>query len=151
MTAIATPWKLWTSNQRIEAIHRRGMQEHGGAEVHVHPTDCVDGALGAAYNAEMYLEGRRHGKPGLSFAAHLLLYLIQRHCFLDGNKRVAWAAPMDALASIGLGIEATQDEAFAFVHDVIAHRVNTGEEIAEWLAARLIALPDKLRPGPASN
>lgn len=140
MTPDLPPWEAYSSNQRIKELHSIGMQQHGGLPTALHPEDCVDGALGAAFSAELYLEGRRHAKAGLIFAGHLLLYLIQRHCFADGNKRVAWAAPMDVLAALGLGVTATQDEAFNFVTDVIDHRITTGEAIAEWLAPRLYAL-----------
>jgi death-on-curing protein len=137
----AQPWLEWTSTERILALHATGLEMYGGPRQMQSPSGCVDGAVGSAYSSEVYLEGRRHAKPGLVFAAHLLLYLVQRHCFLDGNKRIAWAACMDALAAQGLGVTASTDEAFAFMNSVIAHTVNSGEEIATWIAPRLYALP----------
>jgi len=134
------PWRSWTSSERIIALHDRSIVEHGGAAGANAATDCVDGAAGAAYNAELYLEGRKHAKAGLAFAAYLLVYIVQRHCFLDGNKRTAWIAALDVLGALGLGISTSEDEAFNLMEDVIAHRIESGEQVAAWMASRLYAL-----------
>jgi death-on-curing protein len=128
------PWRTLTSSVRIIELHDRSIQEHGGAAGPMDAFACVDGATGAAYNAELYLEGKKHAKSGLAFAAYLLVYIVQRHCFVDGNKRTAWASCADVLAALGLGILATDDEAFSLMEDVIAHRVESGEQVASWLA-----------------
>jgi death-on-curing protein len=133
------PWLHWTSAARIHELHSRGLQEFGGRSGPPDAATCVDGALGGASNAEAYLEGEKHAKPGLVFAGYLLFSLVQRHCFMDGNKRVGWAAALDVLACLGLGIIATEQEAFDLVDDVIAHRIQTGEDVAKWMAPRLYA------------
>jgi hypothetical protein len=97
-------------------------------------------AIGTSpYNAEIYLEGKKHAKAGLAFASYALFYLVRNHCFVDGNKRVAWLAAADILAALGLGISATEDEAFALMENVISHVINGGDEVALWLASRLFA------------
>jgi death-on-curing protein len=135
-----SPWLRWTSAERIMELHGIGLKSYGGPQQPTSPTGCVDGAVGSAYSAEAYAEGRPHAKAGLEFAAHLLLYLVHRHCFVDGNKRIAWAACVDALAAQGLGVVATTDEAFDFMRSVIDHSVESGHDVAAWLAPRLFAL-----------
>lgn len=40
----------------------------------------------------------------------LLFYLATKHCYTDGNKRIAWACTTFVLLSFGLTVEATEDE-----------------------------------------
>ena len=140
MTQDREPWLAWTSVDRVVHLHAEGLRQFGGATGPPDPSDCIEGALGGAFNAEAYLEGKKHAKAGLVFCAYLLYSLVQRHCFTDGNKRVGWASAMDALACLGLGVHATEDEAFQLVEDVIAHRVLSGEDVAKWMAPRLYAI-----------
>lgn len=49
-------------------------------------------------------------------AAALWESLTMSHCFMDGNKRVAFACVVVFLAADGTGIDATEDEAMQFVH-----------------------------------
>lgn len=133
------PWSALTDVDRVVGIHRRGLEEHGGAEGPARPEPCVDGALGAAYNAELYLEGRRHLKTGLPFAAFSLVYLALRHCFVDGNKRVAWASATDILAGLGLGVTAEEQDVIDMIESVIRGELD-GADVSEWLASRLYAL-----------
>jgi death on curing protein len=136
-----TPWEGLTSVARVLDLHSRGLQQYGGLEGPPTPGGCVEGALGAAHSAEMYLEGRRYVIAGLPFAAYALVYLVRRHCFIDGNKRAGWLTCIDILATLGLGVEATVDEAVALVEGVIAGNFEDGAAVATWLAPRLYALP----------
>lgn len=136
------PWAGLTTAQRILDLHATGLERFGGANfIRKDASQCVDGALGAAFNAELYLENPRHAVAGLPFAAYLLLYLVKGHCFVDGNKRVAWMACVDVLAAMGLGINATEDEAYDFLSQVIDGTVDSGDEISAWIGSRLYALP----------
>ena len=135
------PWQAWTSVDRVLEIHSRALGEHGGLAGPSDSEQCVEGSLGAAYNAELYLEGKKHVKAGLPFAAYALVYLARKHCFVDGNKRVAWATSMDVLAALGLGVVATPDEAVALVESVISRQIADGADVARWMSPRLFALP----------
>ena len=66
-------------------------------------------------------------------AAALLQSLIQNHCFIDGNKRVAFATTAVFLRMNGyrLKVEAESGESF-LINDVIQKRVPI-EDIATWL------------------
>lgn len=68
----------------------------------------------------------------------LLWFFAKNHCFVDGNKRVAWSASQTLLAGIGLAVDAPEDEATAFVVEVVEQRVEI-ETVIEWLTRRLIA------------
>jgi hypothetical protein len=90
---------------------------------------------------EMAAEGPPRSRAG--FAAFLLRSLVQDHCFVDGNKRVAWLAALDVLAlgaNLTLGVD--EEEAANFVLRVADGTTRSIPEIAAWLAERLIPWSD---------
>ncbi len=58
------------------------------------------------------------------FRGCLLYYLMKNHCFVDGNKRVGWAACMEVLRALGLTVTATDKEAedFELLSNVVDRR-----------------------------
>ncbi len=70
-------------------------------------------------------------------AAALLQSLCQNHCFVDGNKRVAFAATAIFLRmnSYRLSVKADDGETF-LVNHVIQKRMAI-EDIATWLESRM--------------
>ena len=70
-------------------------------------------------------------------AAALLQSLCQNHCFVDGNKRVAFACTAIFLRMNGyrLSVEADDGETF-LVNHVIQKRMAI-EDIATWLESRM--------------
>lgn len=64
-------------------------------------------------------------------ASSLLYYIVKRHCFTDGNKRVAWAVAVDYLLRHNLAITATEDEAADFVLAVVENK-HTAQSVIEW-------------------
>lgn len=140
MTESNEPWGHLLSTDRVLNLHTSGMDEFGGARAIERPTGCIEGALGAALNAEAYTAGKKHAIAGLAFAGHVLYYLAFRHCFLDGNKRIAWIAAMDVLESLGLSIRATQDEAFEMMMAVLDGTIPDGAAVCDWMASRLYSV-----------
>jgi death-on-curing protein len=70
-------------------------------------------------------------------AAALLQSLANNHAFIDGNKRVAFAATAIFLRVNGFALRATPDDAEAFlIEEVIKARAPT-ERIADWIEAHL--------------
>lgn len=67
----------------------------------------------------------------IHIASFLLYYVAKRHCFTDGNKRVAWAVAVDYFLQQGLQIVATQEEAAKLVEDVACDIVSK-EDIIRW-------------------
>jgi len=94
--------------------------------------------------AEQYTLADEDAKPGLCFTGYLLYYLVRDHCFPDGNKRAAWAASMAVLASMGLTVKATDDEAYSLVDRIATGGIDEGAEVVQWLAERLEAPGDSM-------
>ncbi len=73
-------------------------------------------------------------------AAALLQSLCRSHCFVDGNKRAAFASAAIFLRMNGyrLRVDAADGEAF-IVEQVIGRNADL-ETIASWLEARMVAV-----------
>ena len=95
--------------------------------------DCIDGAIGAAIQGAYYLSLEK-GSPldPLHIAGYLLFHIAKKHCFTDGNKRVAWAVVVECLLREGLEIAATENEAADFVLS-IANNQTDQRGVLEWL------------------
>ena len=61
--------------------------------------------------------------------------LGQNHAFIDGNKRIAFAATYTFLAINGVNLLATAKEAFAFIDNLYETASFRFEELAKWLRA----------------
>lgn len=117
---------------QLLALHARSLEVHGGAAgVKDDPSRCID----AAMNACLY---ELEGYDPLFFAWRLFRCLAKGHNFVDGNKRVSWAAMLLVLECEGLSLEATDDEAERFVIDVAASNRSERDAI-DWIEARLYA------------
>ena len=66
-------------------------------------------------------------------AAALLQSLCQNHCFVDGNKRVAFACTAIFLRMNGYRLVVKPDEGESFMIDLVIQRKIAIEEIAGWL------------------
>jgi death on curing protein len=132
----SAPWEHLITLERIMSLHAEGIKRYGGAaDIKADTRRCVEGALGSAWSAELY-DPAEGAEPGLGFAAYLLRYLNSRHCFVDGNKRVAWLAMVDVFRAKRLEIDATEEEAEELVKDVIVNDLPVSE-ITYWIADRL--------------
>jgi death-on-curing protein len=70
-------------------------------------------------------------------AAAMLQSLCQNHCFVDGNKRVAFAATAIFLRMNGYRLSVKADDGETFmVNQVIQKRIAI-EDIATWLESRM--------------
>lgn len=70
-------------------------------------------------------------------AAALFQSLCQNHCFVDGNKRVAFASAAIFLHMNGYRLDVDADDGESFISgDVIQGRI-TVDEIATWLEDRM--------------
>ena len=66
-------------------------------------------------------------------AAALWESLAQNHAFVDGNKRVGFAAAYTFLAINGVILRASADEAFEFIDRLYEAGSFQFEELARWL------------------
>ena len=69
-------------------------------------------------------------------AAALLYSICMNHAFVDGNKRVAWAATQTFLRLNGWTIDAPESERINFVLSVAAGEQDVGK-VALWIGVRL--------------
>lgn len=138
--SLVPPWADLVTEARILALHAESIRRHGGKSGGV-KDGCVDGSLGAAWNAEAYL-AEENAQRGLVFAAHLLFYLARNHCFVDGNKRAGWLAMGEVLAKFDLTLTVEMAEAETFVDGIARGDVRRAEDVVPWLAARLAYVAD---------
>ena len=71
-------------------------------------------------------------------AAALLQSLCQNHCFVDGNKRVAFAATAIFLRMNGYRLSVKAGEGQTFLIDQVIQKKVAIENIATWLEAIMI-------------
>ena len=138
MTNNNVPWERWIGNSSIAMLYSEGIRRWGGSGSAPQP-DCIEAALGAAFNAELYSpEIEQEGFiGGLLFACFLLFYLATKHCYTDGNKRISWACMTFVLLNFGLTVEATEDEVVEFCTSVASGEVKGGLDVTNWVYPRL--------------
>lgn len=71
-------------------------------------------------------------------AAALLQSLCQNHCFVDGNKRVAFACTAIFLRMNGYRLGVKADVGESFMIDLVIQRKIAIEEIATWLENAMV-------------
>jgi len=138
-SVIEQPWADLVLIDEVLVIHAECIRRFGGDSPE--PKEgCVEGSLGAAWNAELY-SGSQEALQDLCFAGCLLFYLVRNHCFVDGNNV---SHGMEILRSLGLTVNATDEEAEMFCLDVITGRglVKKAVDVCLWIAPTLEALPD---------
>jgi death-on-curing protein len=70
-------------------------------------------------------------------AAALLQSLCQNHCFVDGNKRVAFAATAIFLRMNGYRLSVKADDVETFLVNQVIQKRMAIEDIATWLESRM--------------
>ena len=122
---------LYLTLEEVFALHGALIARHGGAPG-VRDRGLVESALARA----------RSGYYGSlsEQAAALLQSFAMNHAFVDGNKRVAWAASLVFLRMNGYRVRVSADDAERFLIDrVIVGRAEIAA-IAGWLEQRMRAV-----------
>jgi len=121
--------------QDIVAIRQDLVESHPASDRTVREIDapCVDSAMQAALQGAFYTAIDGH-LDHIHIASFLLYYVAKRHCFTDGNKRVAWAVAVDYFLQQGLMIVADQQDAAKLVEDVACDLLSK-EDIIRWFGA----------------
>lgn len=137
--------RLITTDRIIE-LHAKGLQEVGQDPLPTRAEQrrCVEARLGNAQLADQYSSRNiSNVHRGLCFAGYLMFYLVNGHCFLDGNKRIGWIAAMTVLAGLGLTIQSTEEEAIHLVQRIASNDIADGRDVVRWLAEHLQSpIPD---------
>jgi death-on-curing protein len=125
---------IWLSRLIVDTIHSELIGEHGGAPgIRAGGADLIEAALARprhrfAYSPDADLA---------DLAAAYLFGLAKNHGYLDGNKRVGFAAAATFLVVNGLRLTATEPEAYDAVIAVVEDRI-TEEESAAWIRAHSV-------------
>lgn len=133
-------WQHLIASDEIIALHAKSLQDVGqdALSIGVEQTECVEARIENAWMAEHYSsEKTLNVRNGLCFAGYLMFYLVKDHCFPDGNKRIGWIAALTVLASLGLTIEFSHDDAVDLVEGISNNDVSGGGDVVRWLAERL--------------
>lgn len=73
-------------------------------------------------------------------AAALLHSLVRNHALVDGNKRLGWVALRLFYVLNDLDLRAEHDDAFEFVLRIAAGELHDLDDMASWLAPRVVGL-----------
>jgi death on curing protein len=126
----------WLTRLMVDTIHSELIKEHGGAPgIRAGGEDLIESALARprhrfAYSPDADLAG---------LAAAYLFGLAKNHGYLDGNKRVGFAAAATFLVLNGVRLTATEPEAYDAVIAVVEDRMSE-EESAAWIRAHVVPL-----------
>ena len=124
------PEPVWLHTDVVEAIHRRQLAEHGGAEG-VRDAGALASALDRPRNRQTY------GNPPPDLAELAAAYgfgIARNHPFVDGNKRTALIAMRLFLKLNGAELVATPGEKYDVVMSLAAGDL-TEDALAEWVRA----------------
>ena len=113
----------------MDVIHSELLAEHGGSPgIRSGGDELIDSALARPRQRFAYAE-----KADLpSLAASYLYGLVKNHGYLDGNKRVAFAAAATFLLLNGVRLTASEPAAYELVIGAVEGRYSE-DELAEWL------------------
>ncbi len=84
-------------------------------------------------------------------AAALMESLANNHVFLDGNKRISFAATDTFLRLNGFYLELDPEQAHKFIVEAITASNFRFGQIRDWLSAHLKPLPDPRRKAKGSG
>jgi death-on-curing protein len=125
---------VWLSREVVDHMHAQLIREHGGS-YGTRDEGLIDSALARPRQRWAYDEAA--DLPAL--AAAYAFGLAMNHGYVDGNKRVAFAAAGVFLHSNGLRLIAPEPEAYAVVVDLASGELSEAD-LARWLRASVDAV-----------
>jgi death-on-curing protein len=125
----------WPPPDALMDAHAILLARDGGAPG-IRDPGGIEAALARAENLAQF-----GGETRIPYMAAAIAFGIGRirHPFVDGNKRVAFAALLMALELNGLSLDATEMEAFTMVRDMASGAIDE-EPFAAWVAAHVVPL-----------
>jgi death-on-curing protein len=116
-----------------DTIHAEMIREHGGSPgVRAGGDELIESALARPRHKYAY----DPGADIADLAAAYLFGLAKNHGFVDGNKRVGFAAAATFLLLNGCGLTASEPDAYDAVIGVV-EGTRTETELAGWIRANL--------------
>jgi death on curing protein len=111
----------------VVAMHRDQLERYGGREG-LRDRQLLESALA---QPEAAFAGAHLHRDVYEMAAAYAFHLIMNHAFVDGNKRVGYAAAETFLILNGYETTCSDDEAYSFVVS-IASGSATKADVASW-------------------
>lgn len=126
-----TAERVYLTVAEVVAIHHRQIEEYGGEHGLLQ-----QGALEAA----VFRPQTGYYNDLSEEAAALLESLVNNHAFVDGNKRVGFAAAHTFLLVNGFDLDVTSKAAFEFIMKTMADGKFRFTLLHGWIAAHLVPL-----------
>lgn len=127
----------WLSRLLVDVIHSELLQEHGGATgLRAGGDDLIESALARARNRFAYAPE----SDLATLAAAYLFGLTRNHGYVDGNKRVGFAAAATFLVLNGVRLTASEVEAYDLVIGVVEGRYSE-DAVADWIRTNSEPMP----------
>jgi death-on-curing protein len=138
MTEELRPRPIWPPPEALLDAHAVLLARDGGA-TGVRDPEGIGAALARAENLAVY-----GGEARISHLAAAIAYGIGRirHPFVDGNKRVAFAALLMALELNGAALDATETGAFETIRDMASGAIDEAS-FAAWVESHTVVLPER--------
>jgi death on curing protein len=133
------PWEQWISEAEVYKQHAEGIRRHKQGDEKILKEGCVEQSLGGAYNAAAY-SCEQESDYLLTFCGYLLFYLGSNHCFVNGNKRVAWLCCVHILLNAGLTVDVEDKDVIALCKAIADKKILDGSQVVTWLAERLVSV-----------
>jgi death-on-curing protein len=124
--------RVYLTVAEVMAIHHHQIEEYGG----VHGLRD-QGALEAA----VFRPQTGYYNDLSEEAAALQESLVNNHAFLDGNKRVGFAAAHTFLLVNGFDLDVSSKTAFAFIIKALEEGKFRFALLHQWLAEQIVPLP----------
>jgi death on curing protein len=119
----------WLTRLIVDAIHSELLLEHGGkAGIAAGGDDLLESALARPRNRLAY----EPGSDLAALAAAYLFGLVKNHAYVDGNKRVGFAAAATFLRLNGLRLIASESSAYDLMIGAVEGSL-AEPDIADWL------------------
>jgi death-on-curing protein len=125
--------RVYLTVAEVAAIHHHQIEEYGGESGMLN-----QGALEAA----VFRPQTGYYNDLSEEAAALLESLVNNHPFVDGNKRVGFAAAHTFLLMNGFDLDVSSKSAFDFVMKALAEGKFRFALLHNWIAAHLVPLAE---------
>lgn len=117
---------VWLPRKLVVALHAKAITEFGGS-AGIRDEGLLESALARPRNLLAY------GEPSLMALATAYAFgLAKNHAFVDGNKRIAFAAIDVFLQLNGHELSASEIEATIVMQDIAAGTL-TEDDLAAWI------------------
>jgi death on curing protein len=124
--------RVYLTVAEVIAIHHHQIEEYGG--VHgLRDQSALESAVFRPQTGYYTDVGEE--------AAALLESLVNNHAFVDGNKRVGFAAAHTFLLMNGFDLDVSGKRAFEFMMKTLAEGKFRFARLHEWIASHLVPLP----------